>query len=90
MKYKKNLEVSEDEDRIYFTFYDDRDQGNIIALPKKQCSNKHIYAGTDFSNLNLVEESRAKFALNELMKHALRNHPATRACYAPALNLLLK
>lgn len=87
MQYNKILDVNEDDERVYFSFYLDNSNKRIIGVPKIHCENKAIYAGTDFSSLFIVDSHKAKFLLGELMKRAMLMHPASRVCNKEALRL---
>jgi len=88
MYYKKMLEVSEDYERVYFTFYSKHNVRIIIALPKNSCSNNAIYAGNDFSSLVLVSGNRAKSIITNLMRESLLNHPSTQLCNSVAIKMI--
>ena len=87
MRYKKLLEVKEDGDRVYFAFFKNNSQ-KIIALPKYGASNKAIYAGNDYSNLELTDGETAKIMLDSLMRSAIKNHPKFICCDS-SINKLL-
>ncbi len=89
MRYNKILEVSEDSDRVYFSFYIDNYNQRIIGIPKEDCINKAIYAGTNFDSLSIVDSHKANLALTELMKRTMLTHPARHLCNQETLNLLL-
>lgn len=80
MRANKILDVSEDEDRVYFSFYKDNYNAKIIGLPKKECQNKAIYAGTSFDELRLVENENVGEIFNALMLNALSMHPSMEMC----------
>ena len=88
MRYNKILEVSEDSERVYFSFYIDNDNQRIIGIPKQSCYNKAIYAGKEFSSLLIVDSHKANLLLTELMKRTMLNHPATQLCNRETLQLL--
>ena len=88
MRYNKILEVSEDIERVYFSFYIDKSNQRIIGMPKENCLNKAIYAGIDFSSLSIVDNHRANLLLTELMKRTMLTHPATQLCNREALRLI--
>ena len=88
MRYKKILEVREDHDRVYFSFFTNNVDAKIIGVPKDNCTNKSIYAGTSFHSLHLVEANRARLLLTELMKRTMMTHPAARLCDHEALKLI--
>ena len=88
MKYTKILEVKEDDERVYFSFYTDNNSQNIIGIPKSNSQNKSIYAGTSYQSLNIVDTDKAKFVLNEMMKRALAVHPAAQLCNGETLKLI--
>ena len=88
MKYNKIVEVSEDTERVYFAFFINNYEKKIIGVPKKNCNNKYIYAGTEFSSLSIVDNSRAKSLLSELMKRTLLYHPAAQNCNHESIVLL--
>jgi DNA relaxase NicK len=88
MRYNKILEVSEDNERVYFSFYIDNSNQRIIGIPKENCLNKAMYAGTDFSSLTIVDSHKANLLLTELMKRTMLTHPATQLCNQEALKLI--
>lgn len=88
MKYNKILEVSEDNERVYFSFYVDNSNQRIIGIPKKNCTNKAIYAGTNFSSLSIVDSDKANLLLTELMKRTMLTHPSTQLCNMETLQLI--
>ena len=88
MKYKKILEVSEDNERVYFSFYVDNINQRIIGIPKNNSNNKAIYAGMDFSSLSIVDSQKAKLLLTELMKRTMLTHPAAQLCSRETLQLI--
>lgn len=88
MRYNKILEVSEDNERVYFSFYLDNSSKRIIGIPKKNCINKAIYAGTNFSSLSIVDSHKANLLLTELMKRTMLTHPATNLCNSETLKLI--
>lgn len=88
MRYNKILEVREDKDRVYFAFFVDNNNQRIIGIPKENCINKAIYAGTDFSSLKIVDTHKAHLLLTELMKRTMLTHPATQLCNREALKLI--
>lgn len=88
MRSKKILDVSEDEDRVYFTFHQDSVRPKIIGFPKKECANKAVYAGSSFSDLRIVESENVGSIFNALMVTALRMHPALEMCDTSATRLI--
>lgn len=88
MRSNKILDVSEDDDRVYFSFYKDNYNAKIIGLPKKECMNKAIYAGTSFDELRLVENENVGEIFNALMLSALSMHPAMEMCDVSATKLI--
>jgi hypothetical protein len=88
MRYNKILEVSEDKERVYFSFYIDNNNQRIIGIPKKNCTNKAIYAGTNFSSLSIVDNCKANLLLTELMKRTMLTHPARHLCNNETLKLI--
>lgn len=88
MRYNKLLEVSEDSERVYFAFYVDNNNQRIIGIPKENCDNKAIYAGTNFSSLSIVDSHKANLLLTELMKRTMLTHPATQLCNRETLQLI--
>jgi hypothetical protein len=88
MRYNKILEVSEDNERVYFSFYLDNINKRIIGIPKFNCINKEIYSGTAFTSLSIVDSNKAKLLLTELMKRTMRAHPATQLCDKETLLLI--
>lgn len=88
MKYKKVLEVKEDNERIYFAFFLDNNSQNIIGIPKLNSVNNTIYAGINYHELIAVDSQKAKFLLNEMMKKALSSHPAVQLCNQEAIKLI--
>jgi hypothetical protein len=71
MKSSKKLEVSEDDERVYFNFFRKNYNSIIIALPKKHSHNKAIYSGKSFSQLHIVEDDNIGEIFNNLMVEAL-------------------
>lgn len=88
MKYSKILEVSEDNERVYFSFFTDNNNPKIIGIPKENCSNKAIYAGTSFNSLSIVDTDKIKYLLTELMTRTMMTHPATQLCSKEALKMI--
>ncbi len=88
MKYTKILEISEDNERVYFSFYVDNLNQKIIGVPKKNCSNRTLYAGTNFNSLSMVDSAKASLLLTELMKRTLQAHPAIQLCNMDSIKLL--
>ena len=85
--YNKILEVSEDSERVYFTFYNNSDR-RIIGIPKKDCANQAVYAGYNFDSLTIADYDRAKQFLSQSMKHTMLAHPAVLFCNKDVLMLL--
>ena len=71
MRQRKILDVSEDNERVYFSFYLDNSNIRIFGLPKQNCHNKAIYAGTDYSSLHIIDSQKAKLLLTELMRKTM-------------------
>jgi hypothetical protein len=88
MKYSKILEVKEDDERVYFSFFTDNKTQNIIGIPKADSKNQEIYAGTNYHTLLKVEKEKAKFVLTEMMKRVLVVHPAIQLCNKETLKLI--
>ena len=88
MRYNKILEVSEDNDRFYFSFYIDDQNQRIFGIPKENCNNKAIYAGTNFNSLSIVDSNRVNQLLTELMKRTMLTHPASQLCNKETLRLI--
>lgn len=88
MKYSKILEVKEDDERIYFSFFVENNSQNIIGIPKANSANQSIYAGINYQTLNIVDNEKAKYVLNEMMKRALSVHPAIQLCNKETLKLI--
>lgn len=88
MKYTKILEVKEDDERVYFSFFTDNNSQNIIGIPKACTANQSIYAGTSYQSLNIVDKDKAKNLLNEMMKRALAVHPSAQLCNKETLQLI--
>ena len=88
MRQRKILDVSEDNERVYFSFYLDNSNIRIFGLPKQNCHNKAIYAGTDYSSLHIVDSQKAKLLLTELMRKTMLSHPAAKLCNGETLKLI--
>lgn len=88
MKYNKILQVKEDDERVYFSFFTDNNNQNIIGLPKTNSINQEIYAGTNYQSLRIVDKDKAKFVLSEMMKRALSIHPAIQLCNKETIKLI--
>ena len=88
MKYNKILDVSEDNERVYFSFYIDNYNQRIFGIPKHDCSNKAIYVGTSFDCLSITDSDKAKQLLTELMKRAILTHPNASLCNKETLRLI--
>lgn len=87
MYYRKILEVKEDLERVYFSFFTDVNEMKIIGVPKKTSSNQGVYAGTSYSSLNLVDSKRAGLLLDAMMKRTIQLHPAFGLCSKDVLML---
>ena len=88
MKYDKILEVSQDSERVYFSFFFDNNQ-RIIGIPKKDSLNTGIYIGKAFDSLNLVDVEQAKALLTELVKKTMLTHPYRSLCDINKFELIL-
>lgn len=88
MRYKKILDVSDDANRVYFTFFVDNNNSKIIAMPKINCDEKNILVGTSFNSLKIADTEKTSLLLTELMKNALLTHPSTQLCNQETLKLL--
>ncbi len=88
MKYTKIVEVKEDNERVYFSFFTDNKSQNIIGIPKANSDNQAIYAGTNYNALRRVDKEKAKYVLTEMMKKALTVHPAFQLCNKETLKLI--
>ncbi len=88
MKYSKILEVKEDDERVYFSFFTDNNSSNIIGIPKTDSKNQEIYAGTNYQSLSIVDKDKAKYVLSEMMKRALSIHPALQLCNKETIKLI--
>lgn len=88
MRYKKLMEVKEDDNRVFFSFF--TETGNIIiGIPKIHCLNKNIYIGTSLDSLMIAEVNSAKEILNFLMKKAMLSHPKILDCQQEIIKLLI-
>jgi hypothetical protein len=88
MRSNKVLDISEDNERIYFTFYHDNHSSRIIGLPKSNTVNKAIYAGTSFDSLHIVRNENVGQIFNALMMNVLRMHPAIKRCDPETVRLI--
>ena len=88
MNYSKILSVHEDEERVYFTFYNQSEK-KIIGIPKNNCQNKAIYFGATFDKLTLIDSNNAMYLLNEYMKISLISHPSLKVCDNETVKLLM-
>lgn len=87
MSYSRVLEVREDNERVYFSFYV-QNQQKIIALPKYQSTNKTIYAGFSFQELNAVSPEEARLMMSHLMREKLKKHPHLAMCDTETVKFL--
>ena len=89
MKSSKKLEVSEDDERVYFNFFRNNYNSIIIALPKEGFHNKEIYSGRSFNELHIIEDNNIGVIFNDLMKEALgcSSHSSLSLCDTRALRL---
>lgn len=87
MYNKKIFEVSEDNERIYFNFFIEK-ENKIIAVPKQSTDNKAIYAGKQFNNLVLVDSQNAHQILTDLMRRSILTHPMVKLCNQDSIKLI--